>query len=65
MSDLNRGVTAFHAEGGYSGEEKRALYCIVSRLEIDKIKDAVQDVDNRAFIIVTPVNDTVGGRLRR
>ena len=65
VSDLNRGVTAFHAEGGYSGEEKRALYCIVSRLEIDKIKEAVQDVDDRAFIIVTPVNDTVGGRLGR
>ena len=62
VEDMNRGVTVLHAEGGYSGEDKKVLYCIVSRLEIDKIKEAVQDIDNRAFITVTPVNDIVGGK---
>ena len=65
VHDLNRGVTVLHAEGGYSGEEKRALYCIVSRLEIDKLKEAVQDVDDRAFLTVTPVNDIVGGKTNK
>lgn len=65
MTELDKGVTMLHGEGGYSRESRKILYCIVTRLEIDKLKSLVLDEDEAAFITINPVTDIVGGRLRR
>lgn len=64
-NDMGRGVTVLYGEGGYSREKKQVLYCIVSRLEIDKLKEYVSDIDDSAFITITPVNDIIGGRFKK
>lgn len=65
MDRLGRGVTILHGEGGYTGDAKKILYCVVTRLEVDKLKDIVQEQDESAFVTITPVHDIVGGRFKK
>lgn len=64
MNKLGRGVTLLHGEGGYSGESRKILYCVVTRLEIDKLKNTVLDIDETAFVTIYKVNDIIGGRFK-
>lgn len=64
MLEMDKGVTVLHGEGGYTKEKRKILYCVVTRLEIDKLKNMVLDVDEGAFVTINPVSDIVGGRLR-
>lgn len=59
---LGRGVTEIPARGGYSQEEKSLLYCVITRLEIAKLKRIVAEHDESAFVVVEDVHDVVGGR---
>lgn len=64
MMELKRGVTILKAEGGYTGSEKRLIYCVVSRLEVNKLKGIVLDIDENAFATVIPLNEIVNGTLK-
>lgn len=64
MLEMDKGVTVLHGEGGYTKEARKILYCVVTRLEIDKLKSMVLDIDESAFVTINPVSDIVGGRLR-
>lgn len=59
---LGRGVTHFYAKGGYTEEDKEVLYCVVTRLELSKLKTIVFDADPDAFMTINIVNDVHGGR---
>lgn len=62
---LKKGVTLLHGKGGYTGDDKEILYSVVTRLEVDKLKEIVLDIDENAFITIYPVNDIVGGRFKK
>lgn len=62
---LERGVTVFKGRGGRSGHELEILFCVVTRLEIGKIFDIVNEFDSTAFITVHPLADASGGVLKR
>lgn len=62
---LKRGVTLLHGAGGYTGESKEVLYTVVTRLEVDKLKEIVLEKDERAFVTIQSVNDIVGGRFKK
>ena len=59
-----RGVTLLHGEGGYTGDPKEIVYCVVNRLEVTRIKDIVLSMDEHAFVTINSVHDIVGGRFR-
>lgn len=63
--ELNRGVTVYRARGGHSGEEREILYCVVTRLEIGRVRTIVHEVDERAFVVVQPLADVQGGTVRK
>lgn len=63
INDLEIGVTYLHGKGGYSGEDKTIIYCVVSRLEMSKMKDAIKQIDPRAFISVVDVHEAYGMRM--
>lgn len=63
--ELGRGVTVYRARGGMSGEEREILYCVVTRLEIGRVRMIVREVDERAFIVVQPLADVQGGTVRK
>jgi uncharacterized membrane-anchored protein YitT (DUF2179 family) len=65
LRDLRRGVTIFKGRGGMSDTEQDILYCVVTRLEIGRVKNAVHGVDPDAFIVVNQLADADGGVIKR
>ena len=65
MARLGRGVTILHGEGGYSGEPKKVLYSVITRLEIAKFKSIIYEKDENAFVTIHEVHDVLGGRVKK
>ena len=57
---LRRGVTIMNARGGYSGEDKSILLCVVTRAEIPHLKDLTKEVDPKAFLIIGQAHEVRG-----
>jgi uncharacterized membrane-anchored protein YitT (DUF2179 family) len=57
---LDRGTTLIQASGGYTGSDKRVVYCVVSREEVRRIQQIVHDLDPRAFVVVNDVHEVLG-----
>jgi uncharacterized membrane-anchored protein YitT (DUF2179 family) len=57
---LRRGVTIMKAKGGYSGEDKSILLCVVTRAEIPHLKDLTKEVDPKAFLIIGQAHEVRG-----
>jgi uncharacterized membrane-anchored protein YitT (DUF2179 family) len=62
---LGRGVTYLQGEGGYSGDDKKVIFCIVTRLEEAKLKSIVEEMDPSAFLAVADINEVRGGRFKK
>jgi uncharacterized membrane-anchored protein YitT (DUF2179 family) len=65
MTQLGRGVTIYKGRGGLSFEDQEILYCVVTRLEIGKVKAIVRALDDRAFVTCHPLADVEGGMVKR
>lgn len=65
MHRLGRGVTYLHGQGAYTGDDKQVLYCVVTRLEVIKLKEIALEKDETAFVTINPVHDIVGGRFKK
>ena len=59
--DLSRGVTVYRGYGGLSGAERDILYCVVTRLEISRLKSLVREIDESAFIVYHALAGAEGG----
>ena len=57
---IRRGVTFFKAQGGYTGNEFNILFCAMNRRQVAMIRDIVKDIDPKAFVLLTDVNDVMG-----
>jgi uncharacterized membrane-anchored protein YitT (DUF2179 family) len=67
---LGRGVTVYKTEGGFGKkgdvrEERKALFCVVTRLEVTKVLTEVEAIDPQAFMVQHPVKDTRGGMIKK
>lgn len=60
MEEMERGVTALDAVGMYSGIGKKMLFCVVSKKEIVQLREIVEALDPRAFVIVNDVREVFG-----
>lgn len=60
LASMERGVTAVDAVGMYSGQQRKMLFCVVSRKEIVQLRDIVRQFDRQAFIIVNDVREVFG-----
>lgn len=56
-AEFGSGTTELQAKGGYSKEEKGAVYFVVNRFQIAKMKDIVHAVDPKAYMTITEVAD--------
>jgi len=65
LRDLRRGVTIYKGEGGLDRQEQNILFCVVTRLEIGRIKNAAHQIDPGAFIVVHPLADAQGGVIKK
>ena len=63
--ELERGVTVYKGYGGLTGAEQEILYCVVTRLEIGKVKSIVRKIDPSAFVTTHALGDVDGGMVKR
>ena len=65
MEKMDVSVTYIDAEGGYSGIKKRIVYCVISRLQVQKLKEIAKSIDPRAFIAIENVYEVEGVRVKK
>ncbi|WP_156153499.1 YitT family protein [Domibacillus robiginosus] len=65
IARLGRGVTYLNGEGAYTGEDKKVIFCVITRLEEAKLKSIVEDLDEGAFLAVADIAEVRGGRFKK
>jgi len=60
LREMERGLTVMPARGGYTGEERTVLYCVISRSEVAQIKAVVRDADPKAFMVIGQAHEALG-----
>lgn len=65
MKRLDKSVTYLNAEGGYSGAKSKMIYCVITKIEIQKTKEIVNSIDPMAFIAIENVHDVDGKRYKK
>jgi uncharacterized membrane-anchored protein YitT (DUF2179 family) len=69
-SRLGRGVTVYKSEGGYGKtglvvEDRKILFCVVTRLEVARLLHEIEKIDEGAFVLQHPIRDTKGGMIKK
>lgn len=65
LARLGRGVTYLNGEGAYTGEGKKVIFCVITRLEEAKLKLIVEELDPSAFLAVANITEVRGGRFKK
>ena len=60
LNDLGRGATAISSRGLYSGAQREMIFTVVSRTEIDGLKNLVSSLDPDALLIISDVHEAFG-----
>ncbi|MEN4012082.1 MAG: YitT family protein [Chloroflexota bacterium] len=60
MTTLERGVTILPGTGAYTGAERPVLYCVITRSEVNPLKQLVREVDPKAFMVIGQVHEALG-----
>jgi uncharacterized membrane-anchored protein YitT (DUF2179 family) len=59
-NDLVRGATILSGTGAYSGKDRKMIYSVMSRRELEILKLHIKEVDPEAFVNVTEANEIIG-----
>ncbi len=70
INKLGRGVTVYKSEGGYGkggrvDQDRRVIFCVVTRLEVTKLIHEVNKLDAEAFVFQHSIMDTKGGMIKK
>lgn len=70
ITNLGRAVTVYKGEGGYGKRgvveaERKIIFSVVTRLEVQKLVSEIEKIDAEAFVIQHTINDTKGGMIKK
>lgn len=65
MNKMDRGATALKGRGMYTGTDRDVILAVVTRAEITTLKELVQSIDPKAFVILTDVHEVLGEGFKR
>ena len=60
FSELDRGVTILHGEGGYSRDSEQVLLSVISNRQLPKLEKLAHAIDPACFMIVSHVTEVSG-----
>jgi len=60
LEEMERGVTILEGAGGYTGEARPVLYCVVTRSEVQQLKTIVHEADPKAFMVIGVAHEALG-----
>ncbi len=61
---LERGVTILPGTGAYTGQNRPVLYVVVTRSEVNQLKELVREIDPRAFMVIGQAHEALGEGFR-
>ena len=64
LAQLGRGVTVLDAHGGYTQSPRPALYTVVHRAQVTRLKDIIAEIDPGAFVVVSEAHEVLGEGFR-
>ncbi|WP_409305941.1 YitT family protein [Peribacillus sp. SCS-155] len=62
---LGRGVTYLAGEGAFTGNDKKVIFCVITRLEESKLTGIIEDIDPSAFLAIGDISEVRGGRFKK
>ena len=70
IEEMGRGVTVLKGKRGFgkrgeTREDLEVIFCVITRLEIPKLKIIINRIDENAFVVMHGVNDTTGGMIKK
>jgi uncharacterized membrane-anchored protein YitT (DUF2179 family) len=60
LTIMERGLTILPGTGAYTGISRPVLYCVVTRSEVNQLKQLVREVDPGAFMVIGAVHEALG-----
>ncbi len=64
MNVLERGVTILSGTGAYTGESRPVLYCVITRSEVNQLKELVKEIDPLALVVIGSAHEVLGEGFR-
>jgi uncharacterized membrane-anchored protein YitT (DUF2179 family) len=61
---LEGGVTILSGTGAYTGESRPVLYCVITRSEVNQLKELVKEVDPQALVVIGSAHEVLGEGFR-
>lgn len=65
LNVMGRGITEMKGKGGYTGDERVILYCVITRAEISQLKTLVNEADPNAFLVIGQAHEALGEGFQR
>lgn len=60
LEDVEVGVTYLQGKGGWTGEEKQVIFCIVRKQLAPQVEELAKEEDPAAFMIITSASEIYG-----
>ena len=60
MEELGRGVTVLEGRGGYTGDRKKVLMCVIPTKEYFLAKEGIMELDKDAIVLINDVYQSEG-----
>ncbi len=60
LHEMDRGVTLLDARGGYTGNERPVVLCVLPPQEVARLKSIVREEDEKAFMFITESHEALG-----
>ncbi len=65
VETLDRGVSILDVRGGYTGTERKMLFCAVRASDVVRVTKTVRETDANAFIVISEISDILGEGFKR
>lgn len=65
FKELGRTVTTWKGEGKVSQSEKKILYTVITRLEVPRLKDILENSNTSSFVTIYDVSDIIGNHIKK
>lgn len=68
---MGKGITVYKGERGFlknsieQSQPTDIVYTVVTRLEVRKLKNAIREIDEKAFVFSSSIKETAGGILKK
>lgn len=60
MREMSRGVTVLRGEGAFTGEEMEVLFCVITRYELQELREIALREDPESFVSVWQASNVYG-----